>query len=102
MAELFLRISIINIFLVFIRQSYFPGTKKIRLILNTILQSKSKISKSFNKSKLIIHPNIDFKDVMNPCKKCTAKPYSFLVNDFTLASDNPLCFRRNLSERMYS
>ena len=39
---------------------------------------------------------------MNPCKKCTAKPYSFLVNDSTLASDNPLCFRRNISERMYS
>ena len=29
-------------------------------------------------------------------KKCTAKPYSFLVIDATLASDNPLCFRKNL------
>ena len=33
-------------------------------------------------------------------KKCTVKPYSFLVNDTTLASDNPLCFRRNFSERI--
>ena len=28
-------------------------------------------------------------------KKRTAKPYSFLVIDATLASDNPLCFRKN-------
>ena len=28
-------------------------------------------------------------------KKCTVEPYSFLVNDATLASDNPLRFRKN-------
>ena len=41
--------------------------------------------------------DIDFKDFKNLFKKCTAKLYSFLVNDTTLASDNPLCFRHNLS-----
>ena len=30
---------------------------------------------------------------MNRYKKCTAKPYSFLVIDTTLASDNPLMIR---------
>ena len=40
--------------------------------------------------------DIDFKDFMNIYKKCTAKPYSFLVIDATLASDNPLRFRKNL------
>ena len=29
-------------------------------------------------------------------KKFTAEPYSFLVNNATLASDNPLRFRKNL------
>ena len=29
-------------------------------------------------------------------KKYTAEPYPFLVNDATLASDNPLRFRKNL------
>ena len=43
---------------------------------------------------------IDFKDFMNLYKKCTAKPYSFLVIDATLASDNPSRFRKNLLERM--
>ena len=36
---------------------------------------------------------------MNLYKKYTAKPYSFLVIDATLASDNPLRFRKNLLER---
>ena len=35
---------------------------------------------------------------MNLYKKCTEKPNSFLVTDATLASDNPLRFRKNLSE----
>ena len=42
----------------------------------------------------------DFKDFMKLYKKCTAKPYSFLVNDTTLPSDNPLRFRCNLLERI--
>ena len=40
--------------------------------------------------------DINFKDFMKIYKKCTAEPYSFLVNDATLALDNPLGFRKNL------
>ena len=40
--------------------------------------------------------DIDFKDFMNLYKKCTAKPYSVLVIDTTLSSDNPY-----LSERVF-
>ena len=29
-------------------------------------------------------------------KEYTKEPYSFLVNDMTLSSDNPLRFRKNL------
>ena len=29
-------------------------------------------------------------------KKCTAEPYSFLVNDATLVSDNSSRFRKNI------
>ena len=42
--------------------------------------------------------DIDFKDFMNIYKKCTKEAYSFLVNDTTLPSDNPLRFRKNLLE----
>ena len=44
--------------------------------------------------------DIDFQDFMNLYKKCTAKPYSFLVVGTTLASDNFSHFRENLLERI--
>ena len=37
---------------------------------------------------------------MNLYKKCTAKPWFFLVIDTTLTSDNLLRFRKNLMERI--
>ena len=40
--------------------------------------------------------DIDFKNFMNLYKEYTKEPYSFLVNDTTLSSDNPLRFRKNL------
>ena len=40
--------------------------------------------------------NINTKDFANIYKKCTSTPYSFLVNDTTLASDDPLRFRKSL------
>ena len=44
--------------------------------------------------------DIDFQDFMNLYKKCTEKPYSFLVINATLASDNPLRFGKNLLGRI--
>ena len=38
--------------------------------------------------------DISSKDFTNIYRKRNAEPYSFLVNDTTLASDNPLRFRR--------
>ena len=45
---------------------------------------------------------IDFRDFsrLNLYKKCTAKPYSFLVADTSLPSDSSFCFRKNLLERI--
>ena len=40
--------------------------------------------------------NIDFKDFMKLCKDYTKEPFSFLVNDIPLPSDNLLQFRKNL------
>ena len=40
--------------------------------------------------------DIDFKGFMKLYKEYTKEPYSFLVNDTTLSSDNPLRFRKNL------
>ena len=45
-------------------------------------------------------PDIDFTDFINHLKKCPVKPYSFLVTDTSLASNNYLRFRENISERI--
>ena len=44
---------------------------------------------------IVLNPSsdIDFKDFMKIYKKYTKEPYSFLVNDTTLPSDDPLRFR---------
>ena len=42
--------------------------------------------------------DIQFKYFMNICKKGTAN--NFLVIDATVASVNPLCFRKNLLEKI--
>ena len=40
--------------------------------------------------------DIDFKGFITIYKECIKEPYSFLVNDTTLQSGNPLRFRYNL------
>ena len=42
--------------------------------------------------------DIEFKDFVNLYKKWFERPYYFLVSDATLASDNSLRFRKNLSK----
>ena len=42
--------------------------------------------------------DIDFQDFMNLYKRSTVEPYSLLVMDTTLSSDNSLHFRKNLLE----
>ena len=42
--------------------------------------------------------DIDFIDFIRIYKKCTTEPYSFLINDKTLPSNDPLRFRKNLLE----
>ena len=39
--------------------------------------------------------DIDFKDFMKLYKDYTKQPFSFLENDTTLSSDNPLRFKKN-------
>ena len=99
--ELFIRGRKLYIFLAFITQSYFSVPKSIRLnsthyFIKKIPNKRELQQIAFNDSW-----DIDFRDFMNLYKKCTAKPYSFLVNDATLASDIPSRFRGNVSERIW-
>ena len=95
--ELLIRGRKLNIFLVFVIQSYFKVTKYLRL--NTTHFFISKISNRRELHQIAINYSsvISTKDFENIYRKSIAEPYSFLVNDTTLASDNPLRFRKNIS-----
>ena len=94
--ELFIRGRKLNISLVFITQSYFKVRKDVRL--NTTHFFISKIPNKRELQQIVLNHSSDIstKDFKNIYRKCTAEPYSFFVNDTTLASDNPLRFRKNL------
>ena len=58
-----------------------------------------KTNKNFNKSRLIIHQILTFK-VFKFLQEKYCKPYSVLVIDATLTSDNALRFRKDILERI--
>ena len=95
--ELFITGRKLNIYFVFITQSYFAVPKNIILNLTHyfVMKSPNKIElqqKAFNHSS-----DIDFKDFMNLYKKYSAKPYWFLLN---LESDNSSRFRKYLFKKI--
>ena len=94
--ELFIRGGKLNLSLVFIMQSYFKIPKDVRLKSTHFFIMKIPNKRELQQIVLNHSSDIDFKDFMKIYKKCTAKPYSFLVNDATFASDTPLRFRKNL------
>ena len=94
--ELFIRGRKLNISIGFIAQSYFKNPKDVRLNSTNFFIMKIPNKRELQQIALNHLSDIDFKDFMKIYKKCTTEPYSFLVNDTTLASDNPLRFRNNL------
>ena len=94
--ELFIRGRKLNISVVFITQSYFKVPKDVRLNSTHFFIMKIPNKRELQQIVLNHSLDIDFKDLMKIYKKCTKEPYSFLVNDTTLPSDDPLRFRRNL------
>ena len=96
--ELLIRGRKLNISVVFLTQSYFA--KNIRLNSTHYL-----VIEIPNKGKLqhiaFYHSSdIDFKNLMNLYKKCTAKLYYFSVIDATLASDSLSRFTKSHLERI--
>ena len=94
--ELFIRGRKLNISIVFITQSYFKVPKDVRLNSTHFFIMKIPNKRELQQIALNRLSDTDFKDFRKIYKKCTAEPYSFLVNDTTLPSDNPLRFRKNL------
>ena len=94
--ELFIRGRKLNISLVFITQSFFKVPKDVRLNTTHFFIMKIPNKRELQQIAINHSSDISTKDFTNIYRKCTAEPYSFLVNDTTLASNNPLRFRKNL------
>ena len=94
--ELFIRGRKLNISPVFITQSYFKVPKDVRLNTTDFFIKKIPNKRELQQIAINHSSDIGFKDFIKVYKKCTDEPYSFLVNDTTLASDNPLRFRKDL------
>ena len=83
--ELFLRRKKLNIWLVFISQSYFKVPNTIRLNATHYFVMKIPSKKELQELASSHLFDIDSKE-----------PYSFLVNDTTFSADNPLWFSKSL------
>ena len=90
---MFIRGRKLNISLVFITKSYFKVAKDVRLN-STHFFMKTSNKRGLQQIELNHSSDIDFKYLIKIYKKFTAEPYSFLVNDTTLLSDNPFRFRK--------
>ena len=93
--ELFIRGRKLNISLVFITQSYFK-VPKVRLHTTHFFITKILTKRELQQIAINHSSDISPKDFITIYKKCTVEPFSFFVYDTTLASSNPLRFRKNL------
>ena len=91
--ELFIRGRKLNISLVFITQTYFKVPRDVRLNTTHFLIMKIPDKKELQQIAVSYSSDIDFKDFVN-IYKCIDEPYSILVSDTALASNNLLLFRK--------
>ena len=94
--KLFIRGRKLNISLVFSTQLYFKVPKDVRLNTSHFFITKILNKRELQQTAIKHSSGISTKDFTKIYRKCTAEPYSFLVNDTALASNNPLRFRKNL------
>ena len=98
--ELFIRGRKLNISLVFITQSCFKVPKDVRLNTTHFFITKILSKRELEQIARNHSSDISTENFVNIYTKCTAKPYYSFVNDTTLASDNPLRFKKHLFEHV--
>ena len=95
--ELFIRGRKLNISLVFITQSYFKVLKDVRNNSTHFFIMKIPNKRELQQIAINHSSDINTRDFIEIYRKCTDKPYSFLVIDTTLPSNNRLRFTKNFN-----
>ena len=98
--EMFIRGRKINISLVFINQSYFSVPKDVRLNWTHCFIMKINGKRELQNIGINHSADIDYKDFIKTYRECRRDPYNFLTIDATLASSNPLRFRKDLFDTL--
>ena len=93
--ELFIRCRKLNISLVFIKQSYFRTPKDARLNSTHYLLTKINSKKELRNIANDNSADLEYKDFLKLYRHFTSKPYSFMIIDETLPSNNPNKYRDN-------
>ena len=96
--DLFSRNKKLNISLVYIPQSYFKVPKTIRLNATHYLIIKIPNKRKLQQIASNHSSDIEFKVFMKLYKNYTKDSFSFLLNNTTLPSDNPLKSMKNLAD----
>ena len=96
--ELFIRSRKLNISLVFTTQSYFKVSKDFRLNSTHYLIMEIHSRREFQNIAFNHSADIDYKDFLKIYRNFTKESYSFLAIDITLPADNPMRFRKNVSD----
>ena len=94
--ELFIRCRKLNIFIVFITQSYFRTPKDARLNSTHYVIMKIQSRKESQNIAQENSGDIDFKDFLKIYKGYTSEPYSCMIINTTVPSGHPMRFRKNL------
>ena len=93
--ELFIRERKLNIS-VFITQSYFKVPKDVRINTSHFFIAKIPNKRELQQIAINHSSDINTKDFANIYRKYTDEPYSFLVIDTMVTSNNPLRFRKTI------
>ena len=93
--ELFIRCRKLNIFIMFITQSYFRMPKDARLNSTHYVIMKIQSRKELQDIAQENLGDINFKDFLKTYKDYTSEPYSCMIIDTTVPSGNPMRFRKN-------
>ena len=81
-----------QIFILFLSRNHIKVPKDVRLNTSHFFITKILNKKELQQIAINNSSDISTKDFDNIYRECTGEPYSFLVNDITLASNNPLKF----------
>ena len=93
--ELFIRCRKLNIYLTIITQSYFRTPKYARLNSTHNLLTKINNTKELCNIADDNSADLEYSDFLKLCKHFTSKPYSFMIIDTTLPSNNINKYRDN-------